>query len=561
MLFTPDGRLFLASSQMLRQLRITATGLAEVRNLDSAGLYSGLALSYAANRLFFSEGRIVDLSTGTVNDTLLDTAPLAADDETGVAYTASGSRILWGGQPMIIRRMDAVTLNPQWRQALYLPSSDVSGILPMGTNGCAIIGDKIWLLNPERMGAPSADLAVVFSPLPSISDVTVPFPLQVTVTNKSYWTAQQTLLLVQLAPGLVFAPESPGAGSSVANSDLGTLDGATNLSFLVMPLTNGTFAIRASVTNGLQDPVPADNQQEVLATVSPAPVFMFDDAAILEGSVSRPGLLVGSLSRPPLTNVSVAFTITPLTAQTTDFSSLSGTFTFSAGQTRATCAVVAANAIPEPDKTALLAFSSTNLLLARPTALLTILNDDFPQVTVGNASLLEGNSGYANANITVNLSVAAPFPVEVEFAMTPGSATPASDYLARQGWLHFDPTETVKTISVPVAGDREYEPNETAYLVLQQAIHADFGSAQGQLTIINDELPPPPELHIGPVPGGLMIHFDSLLGATYQLQSRTNCTTDPWHTLAGSLQGTGAQLGFTLSPPAQRSAFYRVTAR
>jgi len=56
-------------------------------------LYSGLGLSYASNRLFFSEGRIVNLDTGTVDDTLLSHAPLVADDETGLAYTGSGSRI------------------------------------------------------------------------------------------------------------------------------------------------------------------------------------------------------------------------------------------------------------------------------------------------------------------------------------------------------------------------------------------------------------------------------------------------------------------------------------
>lgn len=558
MVFAPDGRLYLASSMILRQLRITATGLAEVRNLDSAGLYSGLGLSYASNRLFFSEGRIVNLNTGAVDDTLLDIAPLAADDETGFAYEASGQ---WGGLPMIIRRMDAVSLKMQWRQVLDAPSSTVNAILPIGTNGCLIIGDKIRLLNPGRIGSPAVDLAIAFSPLPGLSDVTVPLPVQLTVTNRSPWAAQQTTLSLQLPSGLVFAPDSPGAGGTTAKVDLGTFYGATNIGFLVLPLTNGIFAIHASVTNDLPDLVPSDNQQELVASIAPAPVFFFDDSGILEGSAMRPGRLTGWLSRPPLINVSASFTITPLTAQSNDFSALAGVFQFAPGQTCATCSVIVADSTPEPDESALLAFSSTNLVLAQPTALLTIVNDDFPQVSVANVTLADGASGYTNANFQVSLSAAAPFPVDVAFQVVPGSAIPGTDYLPRQGWLHFAPGETLKTVPVPVVGDRGYKPNKTAYFNLQQAVGATFGSAQGLLTILNDDLPAAPQITINLVPGGLSIDFNSVLGATYQLQNRTNFTTDPWHTLSGSLQGTGGPIGFALPAPSQRTVFYRVAGR
>src|SRR5207253_2683382 len=144
-------------------------------NLDSAALYSGLALSYASNRLFFSEGRVVNLDNGTVDDSLLSTAPLVADDETGLAYAGSGSRIIWGGAPMIFRAMSASTLASLWRLEIRVPSSEVASILPMGTNGVLFVGDKIRLVKPGFFGPAIADLALGASAPATVNGVGINF--------------------------------------------------------------------------------------------------------------------------------------------------------------------------------------------------------------------------------------------------------------------------------------------------------------------------------------------------------------------------------------------------
>jgi hypothetical protein len=562
MLFTPDGRLFLASSQILRELRLTPSGFSLVRNLDSAALYSGLSLSYATNRLFFSEGRVVNLDTGSVDDTLLSTAPLVADDETGVAYTAFGSRILWGGPPMIIRSFSADTLASRWRLELPLPSSDVAGVLPMGTNGAIIIGDKMWLVKPTQLGAPAVELAVVAAAPTNVDGVGINFAIPITVTNSRAWTAPETQLAVELSPGLVFADGTPGAGTNRVTLALGALNGGTNLVLQARAVTNGNFAIWVTATNALPDLVPSNNTQQLSLTVLPPPVFFLDSAGVLEGSASRPGSLVAWLSRSAPSALNASFTIQLLTAQTADFNALTGQFQFSPGQQKATSSVIRGDAVPELDESALFVLSSSNLTLASTSAVITIVNDDRPQITVTNVTVNEGNSGRTNANFRVTLSAKAPFPVEVLFCTTPLTATAGSDFIPREGWLRYEANEDLKTVAVPVIGDVDYEPSETATFILLDKVNADFASAQAVLTIRNDDLPPAPWVVLSQSPDrGLSIEFDTVFGATYQLQTKTNLTTDSWKLLPNSLTGSGQPGSFPLPPPNSAQGFYRILAR
>jgi len=57
--------------------------------------------------------------------------------------------------------------------------------------------------------------------------------------------------------------------------------------------------------------------------------------------------------------------------------------------------------------------------------------------------------------MTITLSAPAPFPVDVFFQTTTGTATALVDYIPRQGWVHFDPAEVSKTVPIPVIGDTQ----------------------------------------------------------------------------------------------------------
>ena len=119
-------------------------------------------------------------------------------------------------------------------------------------------------------------------------------------------------------------------------------------------------------------------------------------------------------------------------------------------------------------------------------------------ISIGNASVTEGNTGTANTLFTVSLSAASANTVSVHYASADGTAMAGSDYTAVSGTLTFAPGETSKTISVAVAGDTINEPDETFVVNLSNPSNATIADGQGQATILNDD-PPPPSLAIGDV--------------------------------------------------------------
>ncbi len=110
-----------------------------------------------------------------------------------------------------------------------------------------------------------------------------------------------------------------------------------------------------------------------------------------------------------------------------------------------------------------------------------------PTISVGDASVVEGNSGTVQMNFTVSLSKAASGPVTVAYATADGTATAGSDYVARSGTITFAAGETQKTISVTVNGDKVAELNETLALRLSSPSGATIADGAAVGTITTDE--------------------------------------------------------------------------
>jgi predicted extracellular nuclease len=120
----------------------------------------------------------------------------------------------------------------------------------------------------------------------------------------------------------------------------------------------------------------------------------------------------------------------------------------------------------------------------------TITNDDFPPVptaSVGDASIIEGQSGVSYLSFTVTLSFAPTSTVTVDFATADGTATAGSDYLAVAGTVSFAAGQTTQTFLVPVIGDVVAEANETLTVNLTNPTGATLADAQGVGTITNDD--------------------------------------------------------------------------
>lgn len=153
-----------------------------------------------------------------------------------------------------------------------------------------------------------------------------------------------------------------------------------------------------------------------------------------------------------------------------DYGSVSGTLTFSPGQTSKTVLVpIYGDTLVEPDEAfGLLLSNPLNLTLgAMPGAYGTILNDDVPAASLaGNVSVSEGNAGATELTFTVTLDQPGQFGATVHIATANGTAEAGPDYQALSGDLQFSPGQTQQTITVLVNGDRLVEGDETLTVTL-----------------------------------------------------------------------------------------------
>ena len=110
-----------------------------------------------------------------------------------------------------------------------------------------------------------------------------------------------------------------------------------------------------------------------------------------------------------------------------------------------------------------------------------------PTLSVGDASLVEGNSGTKQMVFTVSLSQAATGPVTVNYATANGTATAGQDYVAKSGTITFAAGETQKTVSVTINGDKVGELDESLTLNLSSPSGATLADGAAVGTILTDD--------------------------------------------------------------------------
>jgi hypothetical protein len=283
-------------------------------------------------------------------------------------------------------------------------------------------------------------------------------------------------------------------------------------------------------------------------------VSVADPAPVTEGNAgTSPAVFTVSLSAPSNHPVTVGYYTSGGTATSgSDYTSTSGTLTFSPGQTTATIPVsVFGDTVYEGNETFNLYLTQpANALLGRGVGTATIVNDD-PSVSlsVGDASVLEGNSGLIGAIFTVTLSAASTQTVTVNYATAPGTATAGGDYQSSAGVLTFAPGQTSQTVTVWVVGDTVQELSETFTLNLSSPVNAGLARAQGTGTIIDDD---GPLLSVGNVSvtegnsGSTLATFTVSLAPASTQTVTVNYATAPGTATAGSdYTSTSGTLTFT----------------
>jgi hypothetical protein len=114
--------------------------------------------------------------------------------------------------------------------------------------------------------------------------------------------------------------------------------------------------------------------------------------------------------------------------------------------------------------------------------------------SIGDAKVVEGNSGTVNAVFTVTLANIPTGNIggtiaSVQYSTANGTATAGSDYAATSGTLNYSSTGTM-TVSVPVNGDTTKESNEFFFVNLSNpSMNAVITDGQGAGIIVDEDRP------------------------------------------------------------------------
>jgi photosystem II stability/assembly factor-like uncharacterized protein len=108
-------------------------------------------------------------------------------------------------------------------------------------------------------------------------------------------------------------------------------------------------------------------------------------------------------------------------------------------------------------------------------------------ISIGDATVTEGDTGSTDATFTLSLSQPSNQSVSVDYQTHDDTATAPDDYETTSGTATFDPGQSEATISVPVKGDTIGEGNETFTVDLSNPQHAGIGDDQATGTILDDD--------------------------------------------------------------------------
>jgi large repetitive protein len=338
-------------------------------------------------------------------------------------------------------------------------------------------------------------------------------------------TATFTVQLSPASVGDVSVDYATADGSATAGSDYVGESGE-----LTLPAGETTETITVNV---IGDALHEDNESfsinltnasgaslsdaQGLGTITdddPLPSVAINDVTVTEGDT---GTVTASfnVSLAPASGreVRVDFAAADGTATApADYPAAGGELVFAAGETAKQVTVpVHGDLLDEIDESfTVQLFGEENAAISDGSGLGTILDNDLePSISIGDATVTEGNVGTVNAVFTVTLAPASGKTVTVAYGTADEWAAAPADYTAVSGTLTFLPGQTTTAVSVPVRPDTVHENNETFLFNLASATNAILPDGQAVGTIVNDDAAPPPP----PPPAPLRSPFSPARGA------------------------------------------------
>ncbi len=249
-----------------------------------------------------------------------------------------------------------------------------------------------------------------------------------------------------------------------------------------------TFTVSATSANG------TSAQSSESLPVTPVPGISIGDSSTLEGDIgSHTVSFPVTLSQPATTTVSVAYTVTGITATGAkkhstgvDFQDKSGTVTFTPNAKTGKTPVEKTISVTVYGDTTVEADETFNVTLSNPTGGYlsghnpgtgTIVNDDGvltgTTMGIGDASIVMADSSPTTMTLPVTLSAPTAGSVSVQYAVAPGTAAYSKKALlggdyggATTGTVTFAAGSTAKTIGIPIWPDATPDTDETFTVTL-----------------------------------------------------------------------------------------------
>jgi hypothetical protein len=237
------------------------------------------------------------------------------------------------------------------------------------------------------------------------------------------------------------------------------------------------------------------------------PVLSIDDVSVAEGNAGNTtASFTASLSAPNSSQVTFAFATSVGTATAgTDYTAASGNKTIPAGSSSVPInIVVKGDTVDEPNETFGVTISSpVNATIGDGSGVGTITDDDpLPVVSVGDASLAEGDAGGSTMSFGVTLSHASAQTITVAWGTADDTAHQPGDYATGSGTVTFLPSDTSETFDVTVEGDTVDEFDETFTVGLSGPTNATIGDGTGVGTITDDDPLPSVTISDASIPEG-----------------------------------------------------------
>lgn len=555
------NRLYVSSGLDLRDVLVDESGVTEVRDLDTAASFGG-PISAVPEHLAFSTGRLVNLASLTSNDSLVSSGTLIADPAVSTIFRCLPDHSQFGGPPLTLEARGA-TLENIWR--IQVPPAatifgDFSRVVPMGARGLLLVAFRALRIDGTVAGVAQTDLSLSIPAPDPLVGVDAPITVSVTIAHRGPRAARDSALEIEVSGVLELTQPNLPLLQGQRVLPLGTLDSSTNITLVLRPTSIGDGSLRLRVRSALPDPNPSDNEIEWRVHIPGPPVFVVDDSPVPEGTDSfAASSVTGVLTSPAPADWEVPFRVTPLSANENDLTTLEGVFRFARGATTSAASIIRSDFLAERNESFRLEFLPSPVALGHTSAVITIVDDDLPWVSVKWATFQEGHRGHTSGLVPVVLSDPAEYPMEVRYQTVAGTATPGTDYIHSEGWLRFETGQGTNLVAVPVIGDTVYEPADGLFVELMEAPQAKVLEGRAPVGILNDDAPPVPTIELRHQPdGSWRVHFDTIDGARYRLQFRGSLNTGFWTTLAGQLIGNGQPGSIPIPTGLRPPQFFRV---